>query len=111
MLSGQPLRLDGMLSRLQVTIPANILGLQRRADVTVLAVARFRIRVRGRYSTSHRRAASFVPSLVQLVINTYSISGRESRCLGHDLGHGFGGPVEWMGVLIPFLDELVDLCT
>ena len=50
-------------------------------------------------------------TLVQVVINTYSISGRESRCLSHDLSHGFGGPVEWMGMLIPFLNELVDLCT
>jgi hypothetical protein len=49
--------------------------------------------------------------LVELVINTYSRSGRESRCLGHDLGHGYGGPVAWMGMLIPFLEELVDLCT
>jgi multidrug efflux pump subunit AcrB len=63
------------------------------------------ITVRGQLQTMR---ASY---LVQLVINTYSISGCESRCSSHDLGHGLGGPVERMGLLIPFLDELVDLCT
>jgi hypothetical protein len=31
------------------------------------------------------------------------------RDLGHDLRHGFRGPVERMCVLIPFTNELVDL--
>ena len=27
----------------------------------------------------------------------------------HDLGHRFGGPVEWVRVLIPFTNELSNL--
>ena len=33
------------------------------------------------------------------------ISGSQGRRLGHHLGHGFGRPVEGVGVLIPFTNE------
>jgi hypothetical protein len=47
--------------------------------------------------------------LVQLVTNNYSILGCQGRCCSHDVGYRLGGPVAWMGMLIPFLDELVEL--
>ena len=39
----------------------------------------------------------------------YAILGGDGRDLGHDLRHGFCGPVERMRVLIPFTNELFDL--
>jgi ketopantoate reductase PanE/ApbA-like protein len=47
--------------------------------------------------------------LVQLVTNNYSILGCQGRCCSHDFGYWLGGPVEGMRMLIPFLDELVEL--
>ena len=35
----------------------------------------------------------------------------QGRGLGHDLGHGLRGPVERMRMLIPFVNELVELRT
>jgi secreted PhoX family phosphatase len=37
------------------------------------------------------------------------MSGGQGRRLGHHLGHGLRGPVEGMGLLIPFTDELLKL--
>jgi hypothetical protein len=48
--------------------------------------------------------------LVQLIRNNYSSSGRQGRCRGHDLGHGVCGPVKRMCMVIPFFNELVQLC-
>jgi hypothetical protein len=48
-------------------------------------------------------------SLVQLVVIEYPILGSHGRDLGHDLRHGFRGPVEGMCVLIPFTNERPDL--
>lgn len=49
--------------------------------------------------------------LVQRLTISYSILGRQSRCGGHDLGHGCGRPVQRMGMLIPLLNQLVQRCT
>jgi hypothetical protein len=38
-----------------------------------------------------------------------SYAGGNGRDLGHDLRHGFGGPVERMRMLIPFTNERFDL--
>ena len=56
--------------------------------------------------------ASEVPPhdcLVEFVRIEYPILGCYSRDLGHDLGDGFRGPVEWMRVLIPLKNELSNL--
>ena len=39
----------------------------------------------------------------------YPKLGGYGRDLGHDLGHRFRGPVEWMRVLIPLTNELSNL--
>jgi hypothetical protein len=51
-----------------------------------------------------------IAHLVQLIRNNYSSSGRQGRCRGHDLGHGVCGPVKRMCMVIPFFNELVQLC-
>jgi uncharacterized membrane protein YtjA (UPF0391 family) len=53
----------------------------------------------------------FVILLVQLVMIKYPISCGYGRCVCHDFGHRFRGPVERMCLLIPFRDELVDFGT
>jgi hypothetical protein len=53
--------------------------------------------------------AMFYSPLVQLVMIEYPILCGHSRDFGHDLRHGFRGPVEGMRVLIPFTNELCNL--
>ena len=49
-------------------------------------------------------------NLVQLIRNNYSSLGRQGRSRGHDLGHRLCGPVKRTCLVIPFLNELVQLC-
>jgi hypothetical protein len=95
-----------------MTLPKDLASLRREDLLALVAerqhqIAELRAEIEQLKRGGKRQAAPCSKySSSRLSIQLSCCHGRR---LGHDLGHGFGRPIERMGRLIPFINKLVNL--